>query len=137
MCVFVCVCVCVCVTYILSSFYATTPIPNSSVFPFPSVPSYNLNPIYPLLYANNRSSPFPLPYNRTFSYFQFCLPRFSHARERAVTSLLHPSALVAVECAPLCSEGRRGAGSWTSLLLATYLISRSHTFPSIPASACS
>ena len=37
-CVYVCVCVCVCVTYFLSSFYATTPIPTSSVFPLLSVP---------------------------------------------------------------------------------------------------
>ena len=136
-CVCGCVCVCVCVTYISSSSYATTPILNSSVFLLPSVPSYTPTPISPLLYADNRSSPFPLPYNRPFLSFPFCLPRFSHARAQEVTSPLHPSDLVAAKCAPLCREGRGGAGCWTSLLLATYLPSQSHTFPSIPTSACS
>ena len=109
-CVWVCVCVCVCVTYISSSSYATTPILNSSVFLLPSVPSYTPTPISPLLYADNRSSPFPLPYNRPFLSFPFCLPRFSHARAQEVTSPLHPSDLVAAKCAPLCREGRGGAG---------------------------
>ena len=52
-------------------------------------------------------------------------------------SLLHPSTLVASECATLFREGGGGAGCWISLSLVTSSPAQSHTFPSIPASACS
>ena len=140
-CVYVCVYVCVCVTYILSSLYATTsPLPTSSVFPFPSPfcpPSYTPTQKSPLIYADTLFCPLPLSYRRPILSDQFCLPRSSHARARAVASPLHPSAPVAAKYAPLCREGRGGAGCWISLSLVTSSPAQSHTFPSIPASACS
>ena len=133
----VCVCVCVCVTYILLSFYVTTPIPILSLFSLPSVPSYTLTPRTPLLYANTCSSPFSLSSRLPVSSVPFFPPRFIHVRAQAVTSPLSPSALVAAKSATLCREGRGETGYWTSLLLVTSMPTQSHTFPSIPASACS
>ena len=138
--VFVCeiVSLFVCVTYVLSSFDATTsPLPSSSVFPFPSPfcpPSYVPTPMSPLLYAGTLFCHPPLSYHRRVLSDQFCLPRSSHARARAVASLPHPSTPVAAECAPICCQGRGGAGCWISLSLVTSALAQSRTFPSIPTS---
>ena len=88
-CVYVCVCVCVCVTYFLLYFHATNPIPTSSVFLLPSVPSYTPTLRSPLLYADSRCPSFPIFNRLLVSSVPFFPPRFSHARALAVTSTLH------------------------------------------------
>ena len=144
MCVCVCVCVCVfvhlCVTDILFSLYATNyPLPTSSFFPFPSPfcpPSYTPFSTSPLLYAIALFCPLPFSYRWPVLYVLVYLPRSSHAKARAVISLPHPSALLADVSAPLCREGHKGSGCWISLSLVTPSTAQSHTFRSIPASAC-
>ena len=141
LCVCVCVCVCVCNIHLIFFLYATTSLlSTSSIFPFPSPfcpPSYTPTPRYPLLYADNLICPLPLSYRQPVLSALFYLPRSSHARAQAVASPLHPSAPVAVVCAPLCREGRGGAGCWISLSLVTSAPAQSRTFQIIPASACS
>ena len=114
-CVCVClyVCVCVCVTYILSNFYLLHFIsdPDFLCLPIPvripaiirlrSLPCYTPISVNPLSHVPGVAPSRP---------FLLCLHKFSHARARAVPSPIHPSALVAAGCAPLCCEGRGGVG---------------------------
>ena len=135
-----CVCVCVCITYVLLTVYIFHFIYKSQLPPSsrPRLsPRYTPTLFSPLIYAKNRKSPFPHSYRRPVLSVPLCPSRFIHARARSVSSLFHPSALVAANCAPLCCKGIRKAGFYTSLLLETSLPAQSHTFQSIPASACS
>ena len=82
-----------------------------SHFPLPSFfPAITPTPRSPLLYADTLICPLPLSFLLSVLSVPFYLPRSSHSRAQSVASLLHPSALVAAECAPLCREGCGGAG---------------------------
>ena len=135
-CVRVCVCVCVCVCNILLVVFYATPLYIRCHRALPYT-RYTLTPISPLLYADNYPSPYPHPWSRLLLSVLSLSPRFNHTRALAVTLLIHPSAVVAARCAPLFREGRGGPGCWISLSLVISLPAQSHTFPSIPASACS
>ena len=73
-------------------------------------PSYTPNTMSTLLYADYHTSPHPIHWPRPIPFPPEVSPRFNPAKARAVTSLPHPSAQVAAGCAPLCLEGRGGAG---------------------------
>ena len=129
-CVYVCVCVCNIrlIKFLSTPLYLRYQLPPSSR---PLLyPSYTLTPISPLLYTNNRSSPFPLLECRPVTSVLFYPPIFSHAGARSVPSPLHLSALVAAEYANLCREGRGGSGCWTFIYSTLSPIPTSSVFPS-------
>ena len=102
-----CVCVYVCNIHLIFFLCYYFSAPNFLRLPSPVCPpSYTLIPKNPLLYDDILNYPRPLSFRPSVISVPF-FPIFSHARARVVASLLHPSSLVAAECAPKLSLGLR------------------------------